>query len=296
MATNSYFTQGTTGEQDLIENLVVEQIKMFGKNVFYMPRTLVNEDTTFTEDALSKFDDAYEIEAYIEDPTGFTGDGDLFTKFGVRISDQVTFIISRKRFTEAVDDNAQLIVEGRPNEGDLVYFPMANKIFKIMFVEHEQPFYQLGKIHVWGLKCELFEFSDEQFDTGVTAIDQIEQDFSVSITINFATGGTGDFTVGEVVAGGTSNITAEVKSWDSTNRQLQVFNRTGIFTIPETITGQSSSAAWTTASYNTLNNTSSEYDSIVRLKPLLMESLISQKGIHLVILEVLINVRYIYIQ
>ena len=261
MATNSYFTQGTTGEQDLIENLVIEQIKMFGKNVFYMPRTLVNEDTTFTEDALSKFDDAYEIEAYIEDPTGFTGDGDLFTKFGVRISDQVTFIISRKRFTEAVDDNAQLIVEGRPNEGDLVYFPMANKIFKIMFVEHEQPFYQLGKIHVWGLKCELFEFSDEQFDTGVTAIDQIEQDFSVSITVNFATGGTGDFTVGEVVAGGTSNITAEVKSWDSTHRQLQVFNRTGIFTIPETITGQSSSAAWTTASYNTLNNTSSEYDS-----------------------------------
>ena len=261
MATNSYFTQGTTGEQDLIENLVVEQIKMFGKNVFYMPRTLVNEDTTFTEDALAKIDDGYEIEAYIEDPTGFTGDGDLFTKFGVRISDQVTFIISRKRFTEAVDDNAQLIVEGRPNEGDLVYFPMANKIFKIMFVEHEQPFYQLGKIHVWGLKCELFEFSDEQFDTGVTAIDQIEQDFSVSITINFATGGTGDFTVGEVVAGGTSNITAEVKSWDSTNRQLQVFNRTGIFTIPETITGQSSSAAWTTASYNTLNNTSSEYDS-----------------------------------
>ena len=261
MATNSYFTQGTTGEQDLIENLVIEQIKMFGKNVFYLPRTLVNEDTIFTEDALSKFDDAYEIEAYIEDPTGFTGDGDLFTKFGVRISDQVTFIISRKRFTEAVDDNAQLIVEGRPNEGDLVYFPMANKIFKIMFVEHEQPFYQLGKIHVWGLKCELFEFSDEQFDTGVTAIDQIEQDFSVSITINFATGGTGDFTVGEVVAGGTSNITAEVKSWDSTNRQLQVFNRTGIFTVPETITGQSSSAAWTTASYNTLNNTSSEYDS-----------------------------------
>lgn len=261
MATNSFFTQGTTGEQDLVESLVIEQIKMFGKNVFYVPRTLVNEDTTFTEDALSKFDDAYEIEAYIEDPTGFTGDGDLFTKFGVRISDQVTFIISRKRFTEAVDDNTQLIVEGRPNEGDLVYFPLANKIFKIMFVEHEQPFYQLNKIHVWGLKCELFEFSDEQFDTGVTAIDQIEQDFSVSITINFATGGTGDFTVGEVVAGGTSNITAEVKSWDSTNRQLQVFNRTGIFSIPETITGQTSGAAWTTASYNTLNNTSSEYDS-----------------------------------
>ena len=261
MPTNVYFDTGTKPEQHLYEDLMIEQLKIYGQDVFYIPRTLVKEDSLFGEDTLSKFDDAYEIEAYIEDPTGFTGDGDLFTKFGVRISDQVTFIISRKRFTEAVDDNAQLIVEGRPNEGDLVYFPMANKIFKIMFVEHEQPFYQLGKIHVWGLKCELFEFSDEQFDTGVTAIDQIEQDFSVSITVNFATGGTGDFTVGEIVAGGTSNITAEVKSWDSANRQLQVFNRTGIFTIPETVTGQSSSAAWTTASYNTLNNTSSEYDS-----------------------------------
>ena len=261
MATNSYFTQGTTGEQDLIGDLVVEQIKMFGKDVYYLPRTLVNEDTVFSEDNLSKFESAYQIEAYIETVNGFGGDGDLFSKFGVRISDQVTFIISRTRFTEAVDDNAQLIVEGRPNEGDLIYFPLANKLFKIMFVEHEQPFYQLGKIHVWGLKCELFEFGDEQIDTGVAAIDAIEQDFSVAITVNFATGGTGDFTVGEVVAGGSSNVTAEVKSWDSENRQLQLYNRTGMFTIPETITGQTSGAAWTTASYNTLNNVSSEYDS-----------------------------------
>jgi len=261
MATNSYFTQGTTGEQDLIGDLVVEQIKMFGKDVYYLPRTLVNEDTVFSEDNLSKFESAYQIEAYIETVNGFGGDGDLFSKFGVRISDQVTFIISRTRFTEAVDDNAQLIVEGRPNEGDLIYFPLANKLFKIMFVEHEQPFYQLGKIHVWGLKCELFEFGDEQIDTGVAAIDVIEQDFSVAITVNFATGGTGDFTVGEVVAGGSSNVTAEVKSWDSANRQLQLYNRTGMFTIPETITGQTSGAAWTTASYNTLNNVSSEYDS-----------------------------------
>ena len=261
MATNSYFTQGTTGEQDLIGDLVVEQIKMFGKDVYYLPRTLVNEDTVFSEDNLSKFESAYQIEAYIETVNGFGGDGDLFSKFGVRISDQVTFIISRTRFTEAVDDNAQLIVEGRPNEGDLIYFPLANKLFKIMFVEHEQPFYQLGKIHVWGLKCELFEFGDEQIDTGVAAIDAIEQDFSVAITVNFATGGTGDFTVGEVVAGGSSNVTAEVKSWDSANRQLQLYNRTGMFTIPATISGQTSGAAWTTASYNTLNNVSSEYDS-----------------------------------
>lgn len=260
MATNSYFTQGTTGEQDLVGNLVVEQIKMFGKDVYYIPRTLVKNDSVFGEDTLSKFNGAFLIEAYIEDASGFRGDGDMFSKFGVRISDQVTFIISRTRFTEAVDDNAQLIVEGRPNEGDLIHFPLANKTFEIQFVEHEVPFYQLGKIHVWGLRCELFEYSDEDFDTGVAAVDQIEVDFSNAVTVNFAAGGSGDFTVGEIVAGGTSNVTAEVKSWDSTTRQLQVFNRSGIFTIPETVTGQTSSAAWTTASYNTINNVNSEFD------------------------------------
>ena len=260
MATNSYFTQGTTGEQDLVGNLVVEQIKMFGKDVYYIPRTLVKNDSVFGEDTLSQFNGAFLIEAYIEDASGFRGDGDMFSKFGVRISDQVTFIISRTRFTEAVDDNAQLIVEGRPNEGDLIHFPLANKTFEIQFVEHEVPFYQLGKIHVWGLRCELFEYSDEDFDTGVAAVDQIEVDFSNAVTVNFAAGGSGDFTVGEIVAGCTSNVTAEVKSWDSTTRQLQVFNRSGIFTIPETVTGQTSSAAWTTASYNTINNVNSEFD------------------------------------
>ena len=123
MATNSFFTQGTTGEQDLVGSLVTEQIKMFGKDVYYIPRTLVDRDSVFEEDSLSAFNGAYLIEAYIEDATGFRGDGDMFSKFGVRISDQVTFIISRERFTAAVDDNAQLIVEGRPNEGDLIHLP-----------------------------------------------------------------------------------------------------------------------------------------------------------------------------
>lgn len=260
MATNSYFTQGTTGEQQLVEDLVVEQIKMFGTNVYYIPRTLVGEDQVFGEDALSSFDSAYLIEAYLENVQGFGGDGDLFSKFGVRISDQVNFIIARKRFQDLVDDNTTLVVEGRPNEGDLVYFPLAGKLFQIQYVEHEQPFYQLNKIHVWGLKCELYEYSGEDLDTGVEAIDVIERNLDQTITINFAEGGTGTFTAGEAVVGGTSNVQAEVKSFDSANRQLQVYNRTGIFTIPETLTGQTSGAAWTTSSYNTLNNTNSEYD------------------------------------
>ena len=260
MPTNSYFTQGTSGEQQLVEDLVVEQIKMFGVEVYYIPRTLVSEDTVLGEDSLNSFDSAYQIEAYLENVQGFGGDGDLFSKFGVRIADQVNFVIARKRFQDLVDDNTTLVVEGRPNEGDLVYFPLANKLFSIQYVEHEQPFYQLNKIHVWGLKCELFEYSGEDLDTGVEEIDVIERNLAQTITVNFATGGTGTFTVGEEIAGGTSNVTAEVKSCDSTNRQLQVYNRSGIFTIPETVTGQTSGAAWTTASYNTLNNTNSEFD------------------------------------
>tara|TARA_B100000035_G_scaffold297952_1_gene291220 strand:+ start:323 stop:1429 length:1107 start_codon:yes stop_codon:yes gene_type:complete len=341
MATNSYFTQGTTGEQDLVGDLVVEQIKMFGKDVYYLPRTLVNEDTVFTEDALSSFNAAYPIEAYIENVNGFGGDGDLFSKFGVRISDQVNFIISRTRFTEAVDDNAQLIVEGRPNEGDLIWFPLAQKLFQIQFVEHEQPFYQLGKIHVWGLRCELFEFSDENFDTGVAEIDAVETTFAAAIKLIMDPGGTGTFTVGEEVVGdlylaaGTATLTgdavsgvtitdggnhyksalppsitftggggsgatatatvsaaglvtgvtitsggsgyssaptvvidyspkdnrAEVKSFNSSTRELQLINRTGTFNTAETIKGLTSGALWSPEKVSTLNNVSSEYDS-----------------------------------
>ena len=260
MATNSYFTQGTTGEQDLVGSLVTEQIKMFGKDVYYIPRTLVDRDSVFEEDSLSAFNGAYLIEAYIEDATGFRGDGDMFSKFGVRISDQVTFIISRERFTAAVDDNAQLIVEGRPNEGDLIHLPMANKTFEIQFVEHEVPFYQLGKVHVWGLRCELFEYSDEDFNTGVAEIDAVEVNFANAVSVNVADGGTGDFVAGEIVTGGSSNVTSEVKSWNSATRQLIVYNRSGMYAIPETLTGNTSGAAWTSATYNTLNNMNSETD------------------------------------
>ena len=258
MATNTYFTQGTTGEQDLTQSLVNEQIKMFGKNVYYIPRTLVKNDTVFGEDTMSKFDDAFEIEAFIEDNSGFRGDGDMFTKFGVQIADQVTFVISRTRFTEAVDDNTTLIVEGRPNEGDLVYFPLANKIFEIQFVEYEVPFFTLGKIYTWGLRCELFQYSDEDIDTGIAEVDAIEVNYANAISVNVAEGGSGDFVAEEIVTGGNSNVTATVKSWNSATRQLVVYNRSGIFSIPETLTGNTSSAAWTSATYNTLNNVNDE--------------------------------------
>lgn len=260
MALNQYFTQGTTGEQGLIQDLVDEQIKMFGKNVYYIPRTLVKEDDIFGEDTLSKFEGAFEVEVYMEDAGGFRGDGDIFSKFGVRIQDQVTFIVSRRRFTQAVDDNAQLIVEGRPNEGDLIHFPLVGKTFVIQYVEHEVPFFQLGKMYVWGLRCELFEYSDEDIDTGVPEVDALQSNFANAIAVVMAEGGSGDFIAGELVTGGTSGTVAEVKSWDNTTRTLIVINRTSTFRSGETVTGNDSSAVWTTFSYNTINNVNDEYD------------------------------------
>jgi len=260
MALNPFFTQGTTGEQNLLEDLVAEQIKMFGKNVYYIPRTLVKEDTIFTEDTLSRFDSAFEIEVYLEDAIGFRGDKDMFTKFGLRISDQVTFIVSKKRFKQAVDDNTTLIVEGRPNEGDLIHFSMVGKTFEIQYVEHEVPFFQLGKVYVWGLRCELFEFSDEDIDTGVPEVDAIQTNFANAITLTLLAGGTGNFTPGETITGSVTNSTADVKTWDSATGKLVVINRSGRFSIPETITGNTSLASWTTGNFNTINNVNDDTD------------------------------------
>ena len=253
---------GSSQEQKFIENLIVESIEIYGQDIYYLPRTLVNRDTVFGEDIDSQFDSARSVRAYVNTVEGWEGQGELLSKFGVRVEDKTTFIFSREKFKEKVDDLETLNVEGRPNEGDLIYFPRTKHLFEIQFVEAERPFYQLGKGYVWECQCELFEYSDEDIDTGVAEIDAIETSFANTITVNFAAAsGSGDFTVGEIVAGGNSNVTAEVKAWDSSNRQLQVFNRSGIFTIPETVTGQTSGAAWTTASYNTLNNVNTE-DSI----------------------------------
>ena len=245
---------GSPQEQKFIENLIVETIEIYGQDIYYVPRTIVNRDTVLGEDADSQFDSAKAIRAYVNNVEGWEGQGELLSKFGVRIEDKTTFIFSREKFKEKVDDSTVLNVEGRPNEGDLIWFPVTKHLFEIKFVEAERPFYQLGKGYVWECQCELFEYSDEDIDTGIAEIDAVETAFANAITVNFALGGSGDFTVGEIVAGGSSNVTAEVKAWDSSSRQLQVFNRSGIFSVPETVTGQSSGAAWTSASYNTLNN------------------------------------------
>ena len=251
---------GSAQEQKTIENLIVETIEIYGQDIYYVPRTIVNKDSVFGEDSDTKFESAKAIRAYVNNAEGWEGQGELLSKFGVRIEDKTTFIFSRDKFKEHVDDSTVLNVEGRPNEGDLIWFPVTKHLFQIMFVEAEKPFYQLGKGYVWECQCELFEYSDEEIDTGITELDAIETAFANAITVGLVAGGSGTFTAGETVTGGTSNVTAEVKSFDSATRTLIVISRSGTFTIPETITGGTSSASWTTATYNTINNTNSEYD------------------------------------
>ena len=251
---------GSAQEQKFMENLVVESIEIYGQNIYYVPRDIVNRDTIFEEDSDGRFSSARAIRAYVNNAEGWEGQGELLSKFGIRIEDKTTFIFSREKFKEKVDDLETLNVEGRPNEGDLIWFPITKHLFEIKFVEVEKPFYQLGKGYVWECQCELFEYSDEEINTGIADLDAIETAFTNAITVGLVAGGSGDFTAGETVTGGTSNVTAEVKSWDSSTRTLIVINRSGTFTIPETITGGSSSASWTTASYNTLNNQNTEFD------------------------------------
>ena len=326
---------GSAQEQKFMENLIVESIEIYGQNIYYLPRTYVNKDTILNEVESSEFNQALQVRAYVNNVEGWEGQGELLSKFGIRIEDKTTFIFSRKKFEEKVDDNATLNVEGRPNEGDLIWFPITRHLFEIKFVEVERPFYQLGKGFVWECQCELFEYSDEEIDTGVAEIDAIETAFANAIKLIMDPGGTGDFTVGEdvvgdlylatatatidsgavnaitvtdggenynsalppsvtITGGGGSGATAtatvsaagivtgisitsggsgytsaptvtidyspkdnraEVKSWNTSTRELQIINRTGTFNTAEVITGLTSGAKWSPESYNTLNNT-----------------------------------------
>ena len=168
MARTTFFTHGTRNEQFLLQNLVEEHLKMFGMDILYCPREIMQKDGVFNEEVIGEFNDAYIIEAYLENPEGFQGNGDLLTKFGVAQTDEITMIISAQRFSDLVSQFLLLDPDykapERPQEGDLIYFPLTSNYFEIKFVEHEEPFYQLGKGYVYKLKAELFEYSDEQGD------------------------------------------------------------------------------------------------------------------------------------
>ena len=181
MALNPHFLQGSRGEQRLIQSLVNEHLKIYGVEVTFIPRKFVNQSTIIEEVTTSKFDDNFLIEAYVENFDGYAGAGDVLTKFGMSLRDEVTLTISKERFEEFIapfmdaDDDIEL--SSRPREGDLVFFPLGQRLFEIKFVEHEEPFYQLGSNYVYKLKCELFEYEDEVIDTSIDLIDtQVEDE------------------------------------------------------------------------------------------------------------------------
>ena len=175
MALNPHFLQGSRGEQRLVQNLINEHLKIYGVEVTFIPRKFVNQSTIIEEVTTSKFDDNFLIEAYVDNYDGYAGAGDVLTKFGMSLRDEVTLTISKERFEEFIspfmdaDDDIEL--SSRPREGDLVFFPLGQRLFEIKFVEHEEPFYQLGSNYVYKLKCELFEYEDEVIDTTIDAID-----------------------------------------------------------------------------------------------------------------------------
>ena len=178
--TNLYFNNYSfTGEQRLIEDLIIEAIKIYGVECFYLPRTLINEDEVWGEDASSKFESAYPLEMYIKNVEGFEGEGDFLSKFGLEIRDAITLTISQRRFGEELHPDETTEDAGRPVEGDLIWFPLNGKIFEVKHVEHEAIFYQLGSLQTYDLRCELFEYSSQVFDTGVGLIDDIASKYTI---------------------------------------------------------------------------------------------------------------------
>lgn len=196
MPRNVYFGQGVKSEQNLFEDLMIEALKIYGQDVYYLPRSIVTRDMILNEDHESEFNDAYMIEMYIEDIEGFGGEGNLMQKFGLEIRDEATFIVARRTWEKLVGYWNNEISNFRPNEGDLIYLPMSKSFFEISFVEHEQPFYQLKNLPVYKLQCRLFEYNDEDFNTGVDIIDQIEGVKASTITMNI-TGMSGEFNIGD---------------------------------------------------------------------------------------------------
>lgn len=211
MPRNVYFSQGSTGEQRLFEDITIEALKIYGHDVFYIPRSIVNTNGIFNEDALSKFGSAFQIEMYVENTDGFEGDGALLSKFGVEVRDQINLVLSVRRWEQLIG-RFQTPTETRPQEGDLIYFPLVQGLFEIRFVEDDNPFYQLQNLPYFRLSCELFEYGDEAIDTGIEAVDQFETKYATRTKLILGSG-SGTYQVGEDVTQTFSNskvITGEV--------------------------------------------------------------------------------------
>ncbi len=181
MATNFFFNNfQNSQEQLLIENLIIESIKIYGHDVVYVPRKRVSVDELLNEDPLREYIHAVPVEMYIKNVEGFEGEGDFLSKFNLQIRDQITFSLARRVFADEVGAIESI---DRPQEGDLIFFPLNRKLFEVKFVEHEPVFYQLGSLQFYDLKCELFEYNNEYFETGIDDIDRMMRNYSLNMDI-----------------------------------------------------------------------------------------------------------------
>ena len=239
MARSPHFSQAVKSEQNLYEDIVIESLKIYGQDVYYLPRTIVNENTILGEDIASSFHNSYKIEMYLENQDGFDGEGDLFTKFGVEIRDEATFIVARKSWKKRISSANNNITVLRPKEGDLIYLELANKLWEILHVEHEQPFYQLSNLPTYKLRCQLFEYSGEDIDTNIGTIDSVQSDFGYRAYLTMDSDGSlGGFTVGENITQTFANgtiLTGEVAHWSDSDNIMHLVNfgaNDGAFHLP----------------------------------------------------------------
>ena len=273
MAKNPYFKLGTNSEQNVVENLIIECLQIYGQEMFYIPRTLVSKDDILGEDRLSEFKNAYPIEMYFENVDGFGGNGAFMSKFGLMIEQSATLVVARKRWQQAVAQYGQTILPNRPAEGDLLYFPLTGGLFEIKFVQHQNPFYQIGKLYTYKLDVELFQYASERIDTGYNVIDDFESlktfDIDPSVTkfgmidsIQVTNGGTGytSATVSITSTTGTGATATAVVS-NGTISAINVTNPgTGYKSATVVITGDGSDATATATLINDIDKVESYGD------------------------------------
>jgi hypothetical protein len=213
--TNVYFTHGTRNEQLLVEDLIIESLRMYGNELFYIPRTLVSKDNVLGEDRLSLFRSSFPIEMYFENVDSYGGQGAFIQKFGLMIEQSATLVVARRRWDQFVGRYGVTTVPTRPNEGDLIYFPLTNALFEIKFVQHQDPFYQLGKLYVYKLQVELFQYSSERIDTGIAEVDAFET--LKTFTTNTTRSKYGEVTSVQVTAGGAGYTSAPAVNFISSS-------------------------------------------------------------------------------
>lgn len=231
MATSSHFRHNVRSEQNLYEDLIVESMKFYGVDVYYLPREVLHRDMVFNDEVLSRFAHAYTVEVYVDNVEGFDGAGDLFQKFGVEIRDAVTLTMSRRRWNNEIRKYQREETNDayyRPREGDLIHLPLSNQTFEIQKVSDEDPFYQLGKLPVFKLRCELFEFSNEVFDTKLPEVDKIEEfaAYQWELRMNMDSSLVPDYQRGDIVTQlfPKYDVTGEVVHWCDSDQALRLAN------------------------------------------------------------------------